>query len=122
MGREASSARGKEVLMSRRTPWIVGGAVALAVVGGGVGLAAASSRDDEPLSGGALEQASAAAIEHTGGGTVVESESGDDGAAYGVEVRLPDGRVVEVRLDARFHVIGREADDDGAGVQGGDGD
>ena len=27
-----------------------------------------------------------------GGGTVLETEAGDDGAAYGVEVRLPDGR------------------------------
>jgi len=40
---------------------------------------------------------------------------GDDGAAYGVEVRRDDGSVVEVSLDANFHVIGNSADDDGAG-------
>ena len=27
----------------------------------------------------------------TGGGTVLETEAGDDGAAYGVEIRLGDG-------------------------------
>jgi uncharacterized membrane protein YkoI len=44
---------------------------------------------------------------------VIESEAGDDGAAYGVEIRLEDGRVVEVSLDANFNVVGDEADDDG---------
>ena len=41
------------------------------------------------------------ALEHTGGGTVTESEIGDDGAAYSVEVRLADGSQVEVNLEAR---------------------
>jgi hypothetical protein len=40
------------------------------------------------------------------------------GAAYGVEVRLDDGRQVEVNLDADFNVIGQEADDDGTGDKG----
>ncbi len=108
--------------MERRTRWIAGGAVALAVIGGGTGFAVASSGDDEPLTGSALEQASAAALEHTGGGTVVDSEIGDGGAAYGVEVRLDDGSVVEVSLDASFQVIGQEADDDGSGEQDGAGE
>lgn len=109
--------------MDRRTRWIAGGAIAVAVIGGGTGFAVASSGDDEPLKGSALEQASAAALEHTGGGTVVETEVGDGGAAYGVEVRLDDGSVVEVSLDASFQVIGQDADDDGSGEQdGADGD
>ncbi len=100
--------------MNRRTRWIAGGAVALAVIGGGTSLAIASGADDDqPLTGSALDKAGAAALEHTGGGTVVESEAGDDGAAYGVEVRLDDGSVVEVALDAKFRVIGDSADDDG---------
>ena len=61
-------------------------------------------------------------LEFTGGGTVTESEAGDDGAAYGVEVRLDDGRVVEVRLDANFQVLGHEADDDGSDDQDGSND
>ena len=56
--------------------------------------------------------AKAAALEFTGGGTVTEAEVGDDGAAYGVEIRLDDGSQVEVRLDETFTVIGTEPDDE----------
>lgn len=75
---------------------------------------AAGGEDDRPLTGPSLEQATAAALAHTGGGTVTETEVGDDGAAYGVEIRLADGRQVEVNLDENFDVIGQENDDDGA--------
>lgn len=61
-----------------------------------------------------MEKATAAALQHTGGGTVIETEAGEDGAAYGVEIRLDDGRVVEIDLDANFQVIGQESDDDGS--------
>lgn len=76
---------------------------------------AAGGDDDRPLTGTSLEKATAAALAHTGGGTVTETEVGDDGAAYGVEIRLADGRQVEVNLDENFDVIGQENDDDGAG-------
>jgi len=69
--------------------------------------------------GSALEQATKAALEYTGGGTVTETEVGDDGAAYGVEIRLDDGRQVEVNLDENFNVIGQENDDDGPNDQDG---
>ena len=110
--------------MDRRTRWIAGGAVALVVVGGGTGIAIATGAadDDEPLTGSALEQATAAALEHTGGGTVIETETGEGGAAYGVEIRLEDGRVVDVSLDQDFNVIGDEADDDGTNDEDGPGD
>ena len=104
--------------MDRRKKLIVGGIVALAVIGGGTGIAIATGLgDDEPLTGSTLEQATAAALEHTGGGTVIETEVGDDGAAYGVEIRLDDDRVVEVSLDENFNVTGDEFDDDGASGQ-----
>lgn len=70
---------------------------------------------DEPITGPALQLASDAALEHTGGGTVIETEIGDDGAAYGVEIRRDDGTEVEVNLDENFNVIGEEADDDSGG-------
>jgi uncharacterized membrane protein YkoI len=110
--------------MDRRTKWIAGGALALAVVGGGTGVAIATGAGDtdRPLTGSTLDQARATAIRFTGGGTVTETEAGDDGAAYGVEVRLDDGRVVEVRLDADFQVLGHEADDDGSNDQDGSND
>jgi hypothetical protein len=100
--------------MDRKTRWIGGGALAVALLGGGTGVAIATGGDDRPLTGSALEKATAAALQHTGGGTVIQTEAGDDGAAYGVEIRLEDGRVVEIGLDANFQVLGRESDDDGS--------
>ncbi len=103
--------------MDRKRKWIAGGTLALVVLAGGTGLAIASAGDnDRPLTGSALDEASAAALAHTGGGTVIESEAGDDGAAYGVEIRLDDGRVVEVAVDAGFRVIGSSGDQDGTGA------
>jgi hypothetical protein len=93
---------------------IAGAAMIALAVGTGVGIAA-SGGDDQPLTGTELERATAAALEHTGGGTVIETEVGDAGAAYGVEVRMPDGGVVEISLDGDFHVIGTQADDDTPG-------
>lgn len=107
--------------MDRRSRRIVGGALALAVVvgGAGVAIAADAGEDDQPLTGSTLDRARAAALAFTGGGTAIETEAGDDGAAYGVEVRLEDGRVVEVSLDSSFRVLGDEADDDGSTDQDG---
>jgi uncharacterized membrane protein YkoI len=101
--------------MQSKTKWITGGALAVAVIGGGTGMAvaAASGDDEEPLTGSTLDRAVDAALAETGGGTVTETEAGDDGAAYSVEVRLDDGSQVEVNLDENFTVIAQEADDDG---------
>jgi hypothetical protein len=105
--------------MERRKNWMAGGAVVLFVLGGGTSIAIATGvgDDDTPLTGTDLENATQAALEHTGGGTVMETEAGDGGAAYGVEVRLDDGSVVEVELDEHFDVIGEGSDDDGADEQ-----
>lgn len=101
--------------MKKRTKLLIGGGTLVAVlaVGTGVGIAA-SGDDDRPLTGTALERATEAALEHVGGGTVLETEAGDGGAAYGVEIRLDDGSVVEVELDRDFQVAGAAADDDGS--------
>lgn len=101
--------------MNRRNR-LIALAVALAAIAAGTGIVIANGAadGDAPLVGTDLERASQAALEHTGGGSVIESEVGDDGAAYGIEIRLDDGSVVEVNLDADFNVIGSEADDDGA--------
>ena len=108
--------------MDRKRKLIVAGALALVVLAAGTTLAIATAGDDDqPLTGSALDKATAAALAHTGGGTVIESEVGDDGAAFGVEVRLDDGSVVEVALDANFQVVGDSIDDDGAGEDEGAG-
>ena len=99
--------------MKKRIGIVAGIVLALGAVTGGIAIAAGAG-DDKPLTGSSLERATDAALKHTGGGEVIETEVGDDGAAYGVEVRLDDGRVVEVDLDSDFAVIGQEADDDGA--------
>jgi hypothetical protein len=102
----------KRKLLTRKLLFPVLGALAVVALTVGVAAPAVDGDDDTPLSGTTLERASQAALDHTGGGTVVDSETGDDGAAYGVEVRLSDGSQVEVSLDADFKVVGQESDDD----------
>jgi hypothetical protein len=110
--------------MKRGTRFAVAGVVTAGLVAGGTAIAVANGSDDASISGVNRDQAVAAALRHVGGGTVTETEVGDDGAAYSVEVRLDHGGQVEVRLDTSFHVIGSEADDDGSGDgdRGGAGD
>lgn len=108
--------------MSKRK-LIVAVVAVLALLGAGTGVVLASGGDDDkPLAGRALDQATSAALQHVGGGTVVETEVGDDGAAYGVEIRKDDGSVVEVNLDENFKVIGAESDEDGSTDSDGAGD
>ena len=106
--------------MTRKLALIIAVVLAVAALSAGIAIAGgAGGGDEQPLSGSTLSKATAAALEHTGGGTVTETETGDDGAAYGVEVRLANGNQVEVNLDENFDVIGQEADDDGAGDKDG---
>jgi hypothetical protein len=109
------------MFQGKRKLWaIVATALVVTAIAGGAGaVVATGGDDDQPITGAALEKATDAALAHTGGGTVTETEIGDDGAAYSVEVRLDDGRQVEVNLDADFNVIGEEPDDDGAGDEDG---
>ena len=108
--------------MLRRTRWIGGGAIALAVIGGGASIAIATGDNDRdtPIAGSDLQRATTAALASAGGGSVIEAEAGDGGAAFSVEIRLDDGRVVEVSLDRNFVVIGSETDDDRTGAGAGD--
>jgi hypothetical protein len=103
--------------MTRKLALIAALVLALAAVAAGIAIAAGGGGDDGPLTGSTLAKATAAALAHTGGGTVTETEVGDDGAAYGVEVRLDDGSQVEVELDENFDVIGQESAGDGAGEE-----
>lgn len=103
--------------MRKRTRVIVLSAVAVGAVavGGGIAVAAGGGDEgDQHLTGQTLDRASQAALAKTGGGTVNEAEIGDEGDAYEVEVRLPDGTTTDVSLDANFQVIGQESDTDSA--------
>ena len=99
--------------MGRRAKLAAGVAAAVVLVVGGAGVVRAASGDDVPLEGQDFDRATASALRHVGGGRVVETEVGDDGAAYEVEVRLDDGSQVAVELDESFRVIGSDPDDDG---------
>jgi hypothetical protein len=100
--------------MARRTKLAAGTATAIVLaIGASVfGVAAANSGEgpDTPIEGAALERASAAALEATGGGTVTETEVGDEESLYEVEVLLPDGSSVDVQLDEAFQVVGSSPD------------
>jgi uncharacterized membrane protein YkoI len=100
--------------MQPRTRWIAAAGLAVAMAGG-VAAANADGDGDQELTGPTRDRAVAAALAATGGGTVLETEVGDDNAAYGVEVRLPEGHQVEVNLDKTFKVVGQEPDDDRPG-------
>jgi hypothetical protein len=100
--------------MRNRTKWILAAGLAIAGVVGGAGAVMATGGDDDaPLTGESRDKAIAAAKAHVGDGEVTDTEVGDDGAAYGVEIRKPDGTQVEVNLDKDYRVTGTEADDDG---------
>ena len=92
--------------MSRRLMLVLAAAVVVVAVAvtGGIAIAGGVGGDDQPLTGASLQKATAAALAHTGGGTVTESEVGDDGAAYDVEVRLANGK--HGRRPARLAVPG----------------
>ena len=101
--------------MKRRTKIAVGAAAIVALSAAGTGIALSSDDDDGtevPITGTALEQATEAALRATGGGTVVETEQGDEESFYEVEVRKLDGTSVDVQLDENFQLVEISGDDD----------
>ena len=107
--------------MSKRSKVLIVGSSVVALAAGGAGIAAATGGDDDerPITGTALERAKAAALEHTGEGTVTETETDDEESFYEVEVTLEDGSETDVQLNRDFSVVGDESDagdgDNGAG-------
>ncbi|MGH2787859.1 MAG: PepSY domain-containing protein [Actinomycetota bacterium] len=81
--------------MTKKTRLILGAVAAVAVIGAASGFAIAAGGDEKPLRGNSYDRATAAALEHVGEGTVTETETGDGGSAYEVEVRRDDGSQVE---------------------------
>jgi hypothetical protein len=96
---------------------LITGTVIAALAAGGAAIAGAAGGDDEdggerPIGGTALERATDAALDHTGGGRVTGTETGDEESYYEVEVTRDDGSQVDVQLDRVFQVVGSEGDDD----------
>ncbi|MDE0805895.1 MAG: hypothetical protein OSA99_21540 [Acidimicrobiales bacterium] len=100
--------------MKTRTKMIAGAALAVGVAGGAAGIASAAGGDDAeaPITGDAFDKASAAALDHTGEGTVSDTEVGDEDSYFEVEVTLDDGSQVDVQLDEGFNVVDTMADDE----------
>ncbi len=65
---------------------------------------------DVPITGTALEKASAAALKYIGEGRVTDTEIGDEEGYYEIEIRLDNGREVDVHLDENFNVLSTEYD------------
>jgi len=103
---------------------IAGAAIAALAVGGAAiaGAAGGEGENEQPITGSALDKAKAAALESTGGGSVTETEVGDEEGAYEVEVKKTDGKSVDVHLDKGFNPIGTQADEEKAGEEDGSGE
>lgn len=106
--------------MRKRAAVITAAAAAAAIVLGGSALAFATGEEpdavegpDVALTGSVLKQASAAALDAVGGGTVTATAQGDDGAAYEVEITMPNGDQIDVELAKDFTVVAQ--DHEGAG-------
>jgi uncharacterized membrane protein YkoI len=104
----------KEDQMKKRTKVLAIGASALALAAGGAGIASATGGADSshPITGKALEEASAIALQATGGGTVTETEVGDEESYYQVEVTKADGSQVDVQLDRGLNLVGQSSDNE----------
>ncbi|NQW87088.1 MULTISPECIES: PepSY domain-containing protein [unclassified Frigoribacterium] len=104
----------KNTLTKKKSLLIAGGIAGVLVLGGG-GVALASDLDDG-VSAQTRDRAQEAALAETGGGTVTEVDTLDDGlVGYEVEVVLPDGREATVLLDGDHSVTSSRVDDDSRG-------
>lgn len=100
--------------MQKKTTWIVGSAIGLALILGGAGVGWAVSNgvnSDDDLTGNTLDQARVVAIAAVGEGTVSKAEHSDDlDHAYVIEVTRADGSEVDILLDEAFGVVRIEND------------
>jgi hypothetical protein len=84
-------------------------AVAGAITGGAIAFASGDS--ESGVQGPQADRAIRAALEATGGGSAQAVErDGEDGAIWEIEVRKPDGSIVDVRLDGNLSVVTIEGD------------
>jgi hypothetical protein len=123
-GRAQTASEGDRTMRRRLTMILAGLAALTALALGGAAIANATGAvgDDEgqQLSSSEAERAGAAALRATGGGTVQETERDNEkGATFEVEVRKPDGSVVDVRLDSSYRVVGVDGDTESNDDKGG---
>lgn len=96
--------------------WVIAGIGSIVITAGVGSVVAVANGDSEGgVTGREADRAIHAALEGTGGGTAnaVERDS-ENGAHWEVEVRTPDGRVVDVRLSRNYSVVVIEGDSEAA--------
>jgi hypothetical protein len=91
----------------------IGAVVITAAVGGAI--AFASNDSEGVVTGRQADRAIHAALEATGGGTAnaVERDS-ENGGSWEVEIKTPDGAIVDVRLNEDHSVLVVEGDNETA--------
>ncbi len=91
---------------------LVAAAVAmLLLLGAGVAYATGGDSSAQPT-GDNIEKAKSAALDHTKGGSVTETEVGDEEGYYEIEVTSDDGTQADVHLDRDFNVLSTSADNE----------
>lgn len=108
--------------LTRRMKISAAGAASAVVLGAGGAAYAVGGDDGEgTATGPEADLARAAALTHLPGGTAnaVELDS-EDGATWEVEVTRADGKTVDVRLDANYHVVVIEGDGEDSGEDSGE--
>lgn len=101
--------------MNKRTivATVVGAVLAAGIAGGAVAVAGGGDDGEGTATGPAADKAVAAAIAETGGTANAVERDNEKGATWEVEVTKADGSVVDVRLDAGYHVIAVDSDAEG---------
>lgn len=91
---------------------LVAAAVAvLLLIGAGVAYATGGDSSGQP-SGDNIEKAKSVALDHTNGGSVTETEVGDEEGYYEIEVTSDDGSQADVHLDREFNILSTSADNE----------
>jgi hypothetical protein len=96
--------------------WVIAGIGAVVITAAVGGAFAFAGNDSEgSVTGRQADRAIHAALEATGGGTAnaVERDS-ENGGSWEVEVKKPDGAIVDVRLDSDYSVLMVEGDNETA--------
>jgi uncharacterized membrane protein YkoI len=104
--------------MEHKRKVLIGAVSALVLAGGGAAVAQAVGGGEEAersVTGAEADRATQAAVELVPGGDAQAVErDGEKGADWEVEVKKPDGTVVDVRLNASFEKVSIDSDSESA--------
>ncbi len=94
-----------------KTGLVAAAAAILLLFGAGVAYATGGDSSGQPT-GSNIEKAKSVALDHTNGGSVTETEVGDEEGYYEIEVTSDDGSQADVHLDRDFNVLSTSADNE----------